>query len=526
MSGPTPLGARRRKKRAIRPPGAQTPVWLDQGVGAVLLQADWLLPISGPPIANGAVAVEGTVIVAVGPAEELRSRYPAEPVREFPGCALMPGLVNTHTHLKFSAFGGFAEPCGFGEWMLRLLLAARKLSDEDYGVSALWGAYECARSGVTSIADTCREGWTVARAAAAVGLRARGYLEVFGLDDAQLPAIMEGLEAGLERTRREAGAGAGGAPMSGAPGDGGEHGPAVEAGVSPHAPYSVSARVYRETARFARREGLRLATHVAESQAEVELLTRGKSAIATAYKTANLWTGQRWRPPHQRPLQYVAQTGALGPETLVVHAVELDDDDIAALAASEAVVAHCPRSNQRLQCGIAPVAEMMAAGVTVGLGTDSLASNDSLDMFAEMRAALAASRARAAFGARAGGRATVSASAEAAPTAPLALTPETVLRMATLDGARAVGWDRLVGSLEPGKLADIIAVQLPGRAFDARRADARALDPVSLLVATATADDVRMTTVEGNEIFGDCQSGVPADVVAAFKAARAKLGLP
>ena len=480
----------------------------------MLLEAGWLLPICGPPIANGAIVVEGPRITAFGPADELRRRHPSEPVREYPGCALLPGLVNTHTHLKFSAFQGLAEPCGFAEWMLRLLLAARKLDAEEYEASAMWGAHECVRSGVTSVADTCREGWMVARAAAAAGLRARVYLEVFGLDDAQLPATMEGLEAGLARMRRQTGVGGslelGGASGSGAAardaGPAGDHGPAVEAGVSPHAPYSVSARLYREAARLARREGLRLAMHVAESQAEVELLTRGKSAIAAAYKSANLWTGQRWKPPLVSPLQYVAQTGALGPDALVVHAVQLDDDDIATLAASGAAVAHCPRSNQRLQCGTAPVAEMRAAGVTVGLGTDSLASNDSLDMFAEMRAALAASRARA-------------AAAGAAP-----LTPETVLRMATLDGARALGWDRLVGSLEPGKRADIIAVQLPGRALGAGQVGPGASDAVSLLVDTATADDVRMTMVEGREIFGAGRPGVPAGVFAAFKAARAKLG--
>ena len=196
----------------------------------MLLEADWVVPISEPPIAGGAVLVAGDSIGAVGPAAELRARYPEEPVRTFPGCALLPGFVNTHTHLEYSAFRGFARPSGFGTWMTRLLLARRKLDAEDYAASALWGAYECARSGVTSIADTSYEGWTVARAAAAVGLRARVYLELFGLDDAALPATMNRLEARLGALRREGDAVRTDAGrLLAAPG---ARGPAVESGIS------------------------------------------------------------------------------------------------------------------------------------------------------------------------------------------------------------------------------------------------------------------------------------------------------
>ena len=136
-----------------------------------------------------------------GPRLSCGPGIPGRNGRAFSGCALLPGLMNSHTHLDYSAFRGFAQPCGFGDWMLRLLLARRKLDLDDYEMSALWGAYECARSGVTSIADTSYGGWTVARAARAAGLRARVYLEVFGLDDAELPATMARLEAGLGSAR-------------------------------------------------------------------------------------------------------------------------------------------------------------------------------------------------------------------------------------------------------------------------------------------------------------------------------------
>ena len=280
--------------------------------------------------------------------------------------------------------------------------------------------------------------------AQAAGLRARVYLEVFGLDDNRLAATVERLETALEQAKRESVSGAG------APGDGGgddDHDgktpPLVEWGVSPHATYTVSQALYGEVARFARRSGLRMATHVAESKTEVRLLASGSGPLVLFYKAVSLMTGRRWRLPGVRPVQYLAAAGALGPDLLAVHAVQLDGDDIATLAQSGTAVAHCPRSNLRLHCGAAPVAELRAAGITVGLGTDSLASNDSLDMLAEMRAALEVSRGRA--------------PQEGVP----ALLPSEVLQMATLDGARALGWDHLVGSLEPGRLADLIAVQLP-----------------------------------------------------------------
>ncbi|MCE5254844.1 MAG: amidohydrolase family protein [Actinomycetia bacterium] len=483
----------------------------------MLLEADWVLPISGPPMERGAVLVVDGTIEAVGPAAALRARHPGESVETFPGCALLPGLVNSHSHLEYSAFRGFTRARGFGSWMGRLLLARRKLDADDFAASALWGAYECARSGVTSIADTAFEGEAVVRAARAAGLRSRVYLEVFGLDDDRLPQTMARLEAGLARLQRECEGGG----RDGCAGPG--RGPKVEAGVSPHAPYTVSARLYREVARFARRAGLRVATHVAESRAEVDLLIRGTSAISQAYRAAHLWNGQKWSPPRSSPIRYVAAAGALGRETLVIHAVQVDADDIALLAMSEAAVAHCPRSNLRLRCGAAPAAEMMSVGVHVGLGTDSLASNENLDMFAEMRTALRVSVGRAASGARPRASKAEGVTPDE-PCVSAALTPAAVLRMATLEGARALGWDHMIGSLEAGKRADIIAVAL--RSPESVSARARGsgpaqVDPVTELVGAATAADVRMTMVEGEVV---CRgSALPAEVERAFRKVCAKL---
>lgn len=480
--------------------------------GSVLLEADWVLPVSSPPIPKGAVVVDGGVIRQVGPAADIRARVSGiVDEAAFPGCVLMPGFVNSHSHLEYSAFRGFCPPVSFPRWLLRLLVARSKLSPEDWEASALWGAYECVRSGITSIADTSYEGGTVARAARAAGLRARIYLEVFGLNDAVLPATMAALEARLARLRLAGVEAQGGGPLERSSQD---RSSLVEWGISPHAPYTVSARLYRETARFARHSDLPLATHVAESPAEVEMLRLGVGPIARVYKAAGLWKGERWRPPGVSPVQYVATAGALGSHTLVIHSVQVDEADIAVLASSGAAVAHCPRSNRWLQCGAAPVRRMQAAGVVVGLGTDGLCSNEDLDMFAEMRAAAAAG----------------------------ALRPAEVLRLATLDGARALGWEHLVGSLEPGKRADLVVVRCNvaerkceragegarcGDAVVCARAgpgDDPGPDPVEELVCRATASDIVMTMVDGAVVF--CGTEPPAEVLVGLARTRRALGLP
>ncbi len=354
-----------------------------------------------------------------------------------------------------------------------------RLDADDLAASALWGAHECLRYGVTSIADTSYGGGTVASAALTTGLRARVYLEVFSLDDDRLGATMERLSASLETAQAESGAAA-----------------RLEWGISPHAPYTVSQPLYREVAELARRSGLRMASHVAESTTEVRLLARGSAPAALAYRLAGRLTGGRWRLSATRPVQYLAEAGALGADMLAVHAVQVDRKDIDTLAASGSAVAHCPRSNTALRCGEAPVVAMRMAGITVGLGTDSLASNESLDMLAEMRAALQVSQARATWAGT------------------CALAPSEVVRMATLDGACALGWGGVIGSLEAGKRADIAVVYLPeGLSQDLCADD---------LARAVMGGEVRVTILDGEAAYSG--GAAPPDVLAGLAAVRLKLG--
>jgi 5-methylthioadenosine/S-adenosylhomocysteine deaminase len=225
------------------------------------------------------------------------------------------------------------------------------------------------------------------------------------------------------------------------------------------------------------------------------------------------------------PVAYVSRSGGLGPEVLVVHAVQVDRADIAMLAESGIAVAHCPRSNLRLECGVAPLADLLAAGIAVGLGTDGLSSNDDLDMFAEMRAALRVSRERAPRGAGSGVGTTGVARDAAAGTGTAPLDAETVLRMATLDGARALGLEHVIGSLEVGKRADVIALRLPAALGAAAQAQPAAGPTVvtAALVETVSAADVQMTMVDGRVVYPGAPE--PEDVTRRFAVVRAKLGL-
>jgi len=464
-----------------------------------LLEADWVLPVAAPPLPSAGVLVSNGAIVGIGPIETLRRHEAASEIRAFPGCALMPGLVNCHTHLDYSILRGFAPPSSFGPWMMRLLMVRRTLLPEDYAHSAAWGAFESAKGGVTTIADTSVEGITVLRAARTAGLRARVYLEVFGLDDSELPTTMERLEARIAAASLETG-------------------PLGEIGISPHAPYTVSARLYREVAGYARRSGFRVVTHVAESEAEDEWLRRGTGPIATAYKAMQLWKGQRGSPSRTGPVAYLASTGALGPELLAAHAVGVTKEEIQLLAINDVAVAHCPRSNLFLESAVAPILDMRAAGLRVGLGTDSLASNDSLDLFEEMRCALRVSllpRPRDAVTQGCG----IGPGTEVNPEG---LGEETVLEMATLEGARALGLEQTVGSLEPDKRADVIAVRIPQQTSG----DRAPRDVIGSLVRHATADDVQMTMVDGNVIY---QQGLESEsrelARQAFAKARRRLRL-
>jgi 5-methylthioadenosine/S-adenosylhomocysteine deaminase len=398
-----------------------------------VVSADWVLPVDGEPIEDGAVAFEDGRIVAVGRRDELGEG------ERFDEAAIVPGFVNAHTHLEYAVYAGFGDGLAFGPWLHLHIERKSRIGWDEFVAIARLGAAECLRSGVTTIADASFSGAALA-AAAELGLGGYVGLEVFGADADAALASLEERRGGLAELET----------------------PILRLAVSPHAPYSVSADVYRavlDGAAF----GI---THVAESNDELAYLASGEGPIAAVSEV---------EPPETTPVRHLEREGLLRPDLLAAHCVKVDAEEIELLARHDVPVAHCPRSNAALGCGVAPLAELLAAGVCVGIGTDSPASTPSFDLFEELRAAVYAARARA-------GR-------------PDALSPEIALELATLRSARALGLANEVGSLAPGKRADLTVVSLAGSPYLPWE------DPAAAVVFGGSPERVQLTLVAGEERY-------------------------
>jgi 5-methylthioadenosine/S-adenosylhomocysteine deaminase len=426
-----------------------------------VLSADWVLPIEGPPIEGGAVAIDGDRIAAVGTVEELGEGT------QYEDAVIVPGFVNAHSHLEYSVYAGFGDGLGdFAEWITLHIQRKARIGWEEYVDIARLGAAECLGSGVSTVGDCSFSGAT-AVACSELGLRATVYLEVFGSDPG--PAL-ERFAVIRDRAKDAFSS-------------------RVCAGISPHAPYSVSLDLYRACAEL----GLPVATHISESRSEVDYLLRGEGA----------WGGYQdllVDPPGATGTHLLAEHDLLGPQVIAAHCVVLDDEEIDILASTRTGIAHCPRSNAALGCGVAPLVELRAAGARVGVGTDSPASAPSFDFFEELRSVVLGARARA-------GR-------------PDVLSASETLELGTLGSARALGLDAEIGSLVPGKRADLAVVSL---------ADSLYLpweDPAGAVVFGGSPDRVLATYVDGEARYEKGGMEWHELTAAAHSARRAMLAQP
>jgi cytosine/adenosine deaminase-related metal-dependent hydrolase len=419
-----------------------------------LYTADWVLPVTAPPIPAGAVLVDGGGIIReVGRAAAIEAGD--DVARTDLGAAiLLPGLVNVHSHPELAGMRGLLEDLPFHEWIPTLRATKdAALSPGDFEVAARWTCLEAVAGGVTTLAATEDSGAALS-ALRETGLRGIVYREVFGPAPAQAGAA-------LTRLRERV------AAMRALETD------LVRVGVSPHAPYTVSDDLFRMTAAWAAAEALPIAVHAGESEAEALLVRHGAGPFAAGLRTRGIDTPRR----AASTIRLLDQTGVLAARPLLIHCVLLDGDDIDRIVDAGAAVAHCPVANARLGHGIAPIVELLEAGATVGLGSDSVASNNRIDMLDEARIAQLMQRARLGSAA--------------------ALPAPRLLRLATIDGARALGCDDRVGSLEPGKDADLCAV-----AIHAPRARP-VIDPVATLLFSTHGGDVILTVVRGSVLYHD-----------------------
>lgn len=384
--------------------------------------------------------IDGSQIAAVLPRQYARTAYPDATPVPLPGRVVLPGLVNTHTHAAMTLLRGYADDLPLLEWLeQRIWPTEGRWVDEAFVRDGTRiAAHEMLRGGTTTFNDMYFYPDEAVGAAVAAGMRV-----VAGITYVAAPTRYADTEAvAIERGIAAADAWA-------------DH-DRVRFMLAPHSTYAASVASWESAAGLAEDLGVGIHSHINETWGEVE----------------------RHLAHHRRPtVQWLADHGALSPTFLAAHAVHMSRHDIEVAAEHGVAVSHCPSSNLKLASGFAKVAEMQEVGVTVALGTDGAASNNRLDMFCEMRTAALLAKAVAKDGA--------------------AVDAHTALRMATLDGARALGWDDQIGSLVPGKQADLIAVDLSSAI------DAPVYDVASHLVYVAGRADVSDVWIAGRAVVVD-----------------------
>ena len=402
------------------------------------------------------MAVSGTHIVGVGTQSELTDRFPHSEIEDFGDALILPGLVNTHTHLELTAFRGYLEneENDFFAWLRKLTLARlEKMTPDDVRVSATWGACEAVRAGITCVGDASDSAMMSVLALRDVGLRGVVFQESFGPDPRLVQENFEKLKTKVAELREV-------------------ESELVRAGVSPHAPYTVCGPQLELIAELARAENLPLMMHAAESHAEDLFLREGCGIFADGLAKRAI----EWKAPRLSTIQYLKQLGVLDTQPLLAHCIRVDDADIETLRATGSKVAHCPKSNAKLGHGRAPFAKFLEAGLAVGFGSDSVASNNTCDILEEARFAVLLSRA-------ASGDSLISAS--------------DALATATLGGARCMDLAGEIGQLTEGSQADLAVLSLTG----AHQTPTH--DPAATAIFASSGRDVVMTVIAGREVFRD-----------------------
>ncbi|MEO8442230.1 MAG: TRZ/ATZ family hydrolase [Betaproteobacteria bacterium] len=411
-------------------------------VADTVIEARWVIPVepARDVLSDHSVVIVDGRIAAILPTAEARTRFSARQRLELTAHAVIPGLINLHTHAAMALMRGLADDLALMDWLNHHIWPAemRHVSEAYVYDGTRLACAEMLRGGVTCFNDMYFFPQAAARAACDAGMRAAVGLIVTEFPSPYASDAQDYLSKGLALR------------------DGLRNEPLLSFCLAPHAPYTVSDQSLRQVATFAGELDLPVHIHVHETTAEIE----------QSLKTCGM-----------RPLRRLAGLGLLGPGLIAVHAIHLDEQEIALLAQQGCHVAHCPSSNLKLASGIAPVRALLEAGINVGLGTDGAASNNRLDLFAEIR--LAALLAKGATG------------------DPTAVSAWQVLEMATLGAARALGLDGQIGSLAPGKCADIAAVRLD------EIETTPCYDPHSHLVYASGREHVSHVWVNGRLVLDD-----------------------
>jgi 5-methylthioadenosine/S-adenosylhomocysteine deaminase len=394
-------------------------------------------------IENGAIAIRGERILAAGPKAQIEARFQARQRLDRPEAILAPGLIDTHTHAAMSLFRGLADDLRLQDWLQKFIFPAeaRNVTPDFVRWGTRLACLEMLLGGTTTFTDMYYFEDVVAEAAKEAGMRGVLGETIIGFPapDAKTPAAsLEFAERYLQRFRND---------------------PLISPAVAPHALYTNSDQTLRAARALANKYRALLIMHLSETKKEND----------------DVMAQRRMSPTH-----VLDSLGVFAGRTLVAHAVWVDERDMAILKARGVGVAHCPSSNMKLASGVAPVTRMLALGIPVGLGPDGPAgSNNDFNMFEEMD--LAAKLQKVTL------------------LDPQALPAKTALEMATILGARALGMEKEIGSIEAGKRADLIAVRLD------RPNGAPLYDPISQMVYALKAEDVRDVMVNGRPVVRDAK---------------------
>ncbi len=436
----------------------------------MILSAKYVFPITSDPISDGGILVKDGKIEDVMDLATLRMLYPDEEVEDYGLAALMPGFVDAHTRLEKSVMRGVVADQPYAQWILSVMDKSSKLELSDWYESAVLGCLDALSSGITTVADITSTG-AVLKATQDVGLRSVIYREVGAMDKMRIDYAMHAAERDIEQWRESCDSAR------------------TTIGIAPAAIYANHPEVFGRITDTAIEYDLPVAMRLASSKEEYNFVMRGSSMFAVD-NLSSIYRGYvevpPWLPFGVTPVRYALNWGAFdAPNVLLIHGVYVNDDDIQKLRSKNVAICTCPRANAQLGMGVAPLGDFIQAGLRVGLGTDSPAATESTDMLTEMRTGLLLHRAH---------------------DTKRFLDSATMLELATIGGARALKLDDEIGSLERGKKADIIAVDLSSSHRSPE------VNPISALVNTCTVSDILMTMIGGVPLYEKGKWQVNSDI--------------
>ena len=420
----------------------------------MLLCAQYIIPITSEVVKAGAVLVRDGRIGDIGSAEMMKLRYPDEEVVDYGTAAILPGLIDLNTHLENSVLRGIVPDQPYTTWVQEMRATGAMLDAHDWHASSVLGGLEALSAGITCVADVSASGASCATMQR-LGLRGVVYREVSARDGRRVADVMSLARNDIVRwsetvdTER------------------------IKIGIAPRETYDCHPSVFEEAARVAREENIPLAVNVAGSREEYDFVRYGSSALSVDIMAEKRGFVEipPWLPTGVSPVKYVLNWGGFEADNVMaMHCVHVDNEDIKKLREYNVAVAVCPRCNAQLSMGVAPVLDFLRSGLCVGLGSGYASSTDSSDIIQEMQVGMLLTR---------------------AVNPGRFIDAATMLHMATIDAARALRMEDQIGSVEIGKRADLIVVDLS----DSRQSPSG--DPEAAIVNTCSAGDVIMTMVDG-----------------------------